>query len=368
MRTRDLQANRQILFGLLTLCCSLVMTGVAQEPKNSELAPPPPPGKLVDIGGYRLHIWCMGKESERPAVVLLPGSGDFSFTWGLVQPEVAKFTRVCSYDQAFWAWSDPGPLPRTMKQEAYELYTLLHKADVKGPYVLVGASSGGLIARVFAREYRDEVAGMVLVDSTDPDTVSGKKVNGQDVDVRDREESKGRTVPPVQTVMSNPLGPLTAEEQERIDRYRENMGSPKVSDPHDRLPADLQKLDIWARFQFNPLIAKTINPFYPEEMQQLYEEAQRQPLGDIPLLVLIAGDRARTVEEQQKRAADPKRKVPNEKPQQKIAQPLISRNGMYVTVQSWHEIHLYQPAWVIEAIRQVVEAARKHTRLPQYPN
>ena len=356
--------NLSLLFGLLMLCFSLAGTNLAQ---NAQA--PPPPGKLVDIGGYRVHLWCTGNASDRPTVVLIPGSGDFSFTWGLVQPEVAKFTRVCSYDFAFGAWSDPGPLPRTMKQDAYELYTALQKAGEKGPYVVVGASSGGLIARVFAREYRDEVAGMVLVDSTDPDTVSGRKVNGQDVDVRDREESKGRTVPPpVRSLQDSPPGALTAEEQERIERYRKNMGNPKISDPYDRLPAELQKMDIWARFQFNPLMAKTLNPFQAEEMQQLYEEAQRQPLGDIPLLVLIAGDRARPVAVQQQRAADPKRKTLNEKPMQKVAQPLISRNGMYVTVQSWHEIHLYQPAWVTEGIRQVVGAAQKHTRLPQYPN
>src|SRR5262245_17889926 len=102
----------------------------------------------MDIGGYRLHIWCMGNENEGPAVVLIPGSGDFSFTWGLVQPAVARFTHVCSYDKAYQAWSDPGPTLRTMKQEAYELHLLLHSAGVKGPYVLVGASIGGILARV----------------------------------------------------------------------------------------------------------------------------------------------------------------------------------------------------------------------------
>jgi len=114
--------------------------------------------------------------------------------------------------------------------EAHELHLLLHKADVKRPYVLVAASAGGPLARVFAREYRNEFEGMVLVDSTDPNTVQGRKVNGMNVNFRVREDSKGRTVPPVQTLQSSPLGPLTAEEQERYDRVSEETGGKPAAD------------------------------------------------------------------------------------------------------------------------------------------
>lgn len=364
MRQRD-ERMRRATFWLLLALAGVAMLSFGRSAGAADLAkeaPPAPLGKLVDIGGYKLHIWAMGKESDGPAVVLLPGAGDFSFTWGLVLPEVARFTHVCSYDKAFWAWSDPGPALRTLKQEAYELHLLLHNAGIKGPYVLVGASVGGLLARVFAREYRDEVVGMVLVDSTDPDTVLS--LNGKLV--RLRESSKGRTVPPVQTVKSNPppAGPLTEEEQKRMENYSKAIGTPHISKPHDRLPADLQKLDLWARFHFNPLVFKTSNPFDPEEFQELYEQGQQEepPLGDMPLIVLIAGDKARKVPDQQQRAADAKRKVFEEKRYQKIAQALWSRNGTYLIVQSEHEIHLSQPAWVIEAIRQVVEAVRKKAR------
>ena len=155
------------------LGATLLSMRLAVAAASAEVTAPAPPGKLVDIGGYKLHIWCMGKETEGPAVVLIPGAGDFSFTWGLVQPEVAKFTRVCSFDAAGEAWSDQGPGPRTIQQKVYELRLLLREAGVKGPYVLVGASVGGILARVFAREYSSDVAGMVLVDSTDPDTGIG---------------------------------------------------------------------------------------------------------------------------------------------------------------------------------------------------
>src|SRR6266496_6323911 len=102
------------------------------------VATPTPLGSLVNVDGHLMHISCSGRGS--PTVILEAGTGAFSFDWGLVQPEVAKFTRVCSYDRAGQAWSDPGPTPRTMKQEVYELHLLLRKAGVKGPYVLVGQS------------------------------------------------------------------------------------------------------------------------------------------------------------------------------------------------------------------------------------
>ncbi len=126
----------------------------------------PPPGELVDVGGYRLHINCTGSGS--PAVVIDAGWGDWSTAWGLVQPEVAKTTRVCTYDRAGTGWSEAGPLPRDAAQFAKELHTLLQNAHIPGPYVLAGHSLGGLPVRVFAGTYPAEVAGVVLIDSMTP--------------------------------------------------------------------------------------------------------------------------------------------------------------------------------------------------------
>ena len=324
--------------------------------------PPAPLGSLVDIGGYRLHLWCMGQEKDAPSVVLLPGAGDFSFTWGLVLPEVARFTRACSYDKAFEAWSDPGPLPRTLKQDAHELRLLLTRGGVKGPYVLVGASAGGPLARLFNREFPADVAGMVLVDATDADTVMGRMVDGKIVDYRVREESKGRPVPPVQTIQSSPPGPLTAEEQARYEQNRSPTITKSYS-PHDRLPANLQALDVWFRSHPNPLRVKTDNPFSGEEHQQLFEDQQRSepPLGEKPLIVLIADDNPRTVAGQ-RMMAEQTHPRDVEKKMQKVAQATLSKNGQYVRLSSGHEIHLYRPAWVIEAVRQVVDACRIQAR------
>ena len=126
----------------------------------------PPPGQLVDVGGYRLHINCTGTGS--PTVVIEAGLGDWSTGWGFVQPEVAKTTRVCTYDRAGWGWSDTGPLPRDAAQFAKELHTLLQNANIPGPYVMVGHSLGGLGVRVFVHDYASEIAGVVLIDSMSP--------------------------------------------------------------------------------------------------------------------------------------------------------------------------------------------------------
>jgi pimeloyl-ACP methyl ester carboxylesterase len=127
----------------------------------------PEHGKLVDIGGYRLKINCVGTLS--PTVVLESGLGDVSPEWERVQPGIAEFSRVCSYDRAGYGGSDAGPMPRTSAVIAKELHTLLQWAGEKPPFVLVGHSFGGYTVRVFNGRYPSEVAGLVLVDSPHED-------------------------------------------------------------------------------------------------------------------------------------------------------------------------------------------------------
>ena len=132
-----------------------------------ELAATPPPGHLVDIGGYRLHLWCTGDGA--PAVILDTGLGGSTPGWGFVQPDVARFTRVCSYDRAGMGYSDPGPSPRTARRIASELARLLVRSGIGGPVVLVGASIAGFNVRVFASDHPERAAGLVLVDASHED-------------------------------------------------------------------------------------------------------------------------------------------------------------------------------------------------------
>ncbi len=156
------------LGGVMVLVLGLVLVGTAYEvlAEASDVRAYPPAGQMVDVGGYRLHINCTGTGS--PTVVIDAGWGDWSLGWSRVQPAVAATTRVCSYDRAGMGYSEPGPLPRDAEQFAKELHTLLDRAGVPGPYVLVGHSMGGLPVRVFAHEYPTNVAGVVLIESMSP--------------------------------------------------------------------------------------------------------------------------------------------------------------------------------------------------------
>jgi pimeloyl-ACP methyl ester carboxylesterase len=126
----------------------------------------PMPGRLIDVGGHRLHLSCTG--SGTPTVVLEPGAGEMSSILGWIAPAVARDTRVCVYDRAGRGWSEPADTAQDGAQIATDLHTLLQRGDVPGPYVLAGHSFGGLYVLTFAARYPDEVAGMVLVDSTAP--------------------------------------------------------------------------------------------------------------------------------------------------------------------------------------------------------
>ena len=126
------------------------------------------PGELVDVGGHRLHLNCTGSGS--PTVVLQPGGGDFSSVMAWVAPAVAADTRVCVYDRAGRGWSEPADSPQDATQIAIDLHTLLQRGNVPGPCVLAGHSFGGLYVLAYADRYPSDVAGMVLIDSTNPAT------------------------------------------------------------------------------------------------------------------------------------------------------------------------------------------------------
>jgi pimeloyl-ACP methyl ester carboxylesterase len=158
---------------LVVILLALAVAGAIYQAIATKLAERayPPPGEMVDVGGYSLHINCVGQGS--PTVVLDAGSGGFSAQWVRVQREVSGTTRVCAYDRAGMGWSEMGPDPRDARQITGELHTLLSEAGIEGPYVLVGHSFGGMYMQTYAARYPDEVAGVALVDSsTNPDQFS----------------------------------------------------------------------------------------------------------------------------------------------------------------------------------------------------
>ncbi|PYX27438.1 MAG: hypothetical protein DMG77_19035 [Acidobacteria bacterium] len=160
---------RTSLAGLFLVVVCLAITGVLYEMigRWRDTRRFPEGGILVQAGSIRMNIDYSGQGS--PTVILESGSGGPSVDWLMVQPEVSKFARVCSYDRAGYGRSDSGPEPRSSLQIARELKQLLQAAGEKGPYVLVGHSMGGYNIRVYTGQYPNDVVGIVLVDASHED-------------------------------------------------------------------------------------------------------------------------------------------------------------------------------------------------------
>ena len=162
MRSRSGRVQLYLVFAILAL--SAVGGAYQTVGEATDSTAMPATGRLIDVGGHKLYLNCVGSGS--PTVVLEPGAGATSSQLGWITPAVARSTRVCVYDRAGRGWSEPADSPQDGAQIATDLHTLLHRGGVTGPYVLAGHSFGGLYVRIFAAHYPDEVAGLVLVDST----------------------------------------------------------------------------------------------------------------------------------------------------------------------------------------------------------
>jgi pimeloyl-ACP methyl ester carboxylesterase len=276
-----------------------------------------------------MHIHCTG--SGLPTVVLEAGASSFSIDWSLVQPEIAKTNRVCSYDRGRLGWSDPRP-EDTAESILRDLRALLAASGEKGPYVLTGASMGGIYVRLFQLRYPAEVAGMVLVDPTHElrlfTTYEGKPV---------------------------PIALLTAEQYRSVlpnSPVKIPRRSPQTGDPFTRLPEELYRMRV-------QLDQRTIDS-YPDsvgpDVVARRAEAERATLAELnrartktphalhslPLVILTRGfdtDKERIA------AYDELAK-------------LSTRSRHTVVQDAGHEIHLYRPAAVIEAIREVISLTR----------
>lgn len=314
---------------------------------------PTPTGKLVDVGGRKLHINCTGKGS--PTIVMEAGAGDFSFDWSLVQPKIAKFTRVCTYDRAGYAWSEPGPTPRTMQQVVYELHSGLSMAGVKSPYVLVGHSLGGLMVRIYADQYPKEVVGMVLVDSSHEDQliIIRDRTTKKEKIVHWREMASGRKIPPVQTTMTPAATPNTPQQTKSTNQS-------KLEPPYNKLPLQMQQMRRWAISQSSydaARISETFD-FLADELALMYSQrgSRTYPLGDMPLIVLTRGV-AGEDEQASKQLRDDHDRL------QTDLLRLSSNSKQVVAKKSGHHIQLDEPTLLVDALKQIVNALKNKKKL-----
>jgi len=295
-----------------------------------------PPGRRIDIGGRKLHLYCTGKGS--PTIVLMAGAGAFSIDWALVQPKVAENTRVCSYDQAGLGWSDPGPADETVKQTIGDLHTLLRAAGEKRPYLLVGASISGTYIQAYQRAFPEEVAGLVFTNSSNRIGIEAKGKVGLIWDLTEDEVRSAYPFPP--SVKKEPAPTHEGE-------------------PFDRLPPDLQAVRLWLDLRLweksDPAKAGPDSLLsWREEFLKEFDETdagKKPPLGDLPVVV-VSSDPVAT--ESERRSRD----------EAAARLDFLSSNTVHITATgSGHEIHLYQPDLVIQALLRAVSALRNRVPL-----
>ena len=299
-----------------------LLTDLSAAPLDTDAYPAP--GSQIWVGQHRLHIYCIGEGA--PAVVLDAGLGGSSLDWTKVQPEVAKFTRVCSYDRAGYGWSDQGPKPRTADIIAAELERLLKEGGIAAPYVLVGHSFGALGVRLFASRFPERIAGLVLIDAT-------------------HEAQFER----FEAAQISTLAPANNRRFVIANHYQIPAGLPAAVKP----------------------IAQAL-ALGPSAIDALYDELRNMRLSahqvsllstlpNVPLIVLAHDGRAIAHSERARRMAEI---------WLDLQQDLASRTpqGQFVvTANSGHYIHLDQPNIVIDAIRKVVETSRANRCGEQLP-
>lgn len=325
-RTRASQRLRRLARGVLSLVAlaiALPPSGAAYEAiaSRGDARVHPAPGRLVDVGGFRLHINCVGVGS--PTVVLDAGLGESSLDWHLVQPELGTTTRVCAYDRAGMGWSDPSPRARTPDNIAQELHTLLVNAGIAGPYVLVAHSLSGKSARLFALHHRAETAGIVLVDARS-EYVDALTTPAEHRAFIEAVETQGR-----QYALARQFG---------IARLfgADLSGSPS-------LPAETRRLMALMGTQKSAITATSGEA---QERAASDQELRARPaLGALPLIVLVS-DQSIAM-------------VPHWADAQRRQTALSSEGRMIIASGSSHFIQLDRPRLVIESVREVIASARK---------
>ncbi len=303
----------------------------------------PPPGRLIDIGGHRLHLHTQGQGS--PVVVLEAGIAASSVSWRLVQERIAEFTTVCSYDRAGLGYSDPAPSPRTIANVILDLQALLERAAIAAPIILVGHSFGGLVALEYACADRSRVAGLVLVDPLDASEWCPVQPQSQATLNRGvRLSRRGAWVARLGIVRLS-LDLLRAGSR-RIPQLAAKVSSGNGSQLTERLVGEVRKLpkELWPVVQSHWCQPKSFLSMASHLQNLPAGAAACRPncdLGDLPVTVLSGAN-----------------SIVDRTSLHQLMADRSSRGKFILAQKSGHWIQLDEPELIAAAVREVVEAAR----------
>lgn len=321
-RSRLWRWTKHIFKGIAVFIVVLIVAGAIYQyaaTKRDE-SRYPPPGKMVDVGGFKMHLNCSGEGS--PAVVLDNGLHFGAFGWNKVPQEIAKFTRVCTFDRAGIGWSEASPAGRDINQISKELHDLLTNAGEQKPFILAGHSLGGIYVQNYANNYADEVAGVVLIDSSHAEQT-----------IRNPDD-------PPPTMLAR-IAKIAAP----IGIFRLIMGANSGDSP------ELQERKALQNSTKHLYAAAEILAI--EENIRILREKPMQ-LGNKPLIVLTKSLKTQP--------DDSERYLRGLEIWNELQKDLASRstNGRQIIAEkAGHVIQKDEPELVVDAIRQVVEAARR---------
>ena len=316
---------------LLTLCSLLL--AYDRIASAVEVRRFPPAGEMVNVGTHSLHLHCQGNGS--PTVLVEAGSGSWSLDWRTTQEQIARTTRVCVYDRAGYGWSEAGPTPRTGSQMVDELHTLVTNAGIERPFVLIAHSFGGLTARIYADQYPEEVAGLVLLDTRHEDFTAAAP---QEVTAAEEGAASSLQVGLLleRTGLIRLLGPLLAPPPQ---------GVPETLHPLYR-----------AHFYQDKFLRALANEGRAMATTEA-EAAQTGNLGDTPLIVLTHDPQHPMVIPGL--PTDVNRQVEELWQQTQQAMTNLSSDSRFIVAEdSGHNIHVDRPDLVSDVITQMISMAR----------
>ncbi|MBO3697971.1 alpha/beta fold hydrolase [Roseivirga sp. E12] len=295
-----------------------------------------PPGQLIDVNGYSLHLILEG-DGGLP-VIMFHGAGDIALIWNLVLPKVAEFTTAIAVDQAGEGWSEHGHAIH-MKQQAFDTYKALENAGIEGPYILVGHSLGGILARVFAEAYPEQVAGVVLVDATHPDVVLKVYKDGSSSWRRMRETATSSTIP-------------EANKELLLDKpvLKSFQPSKEFGDMLAKFSEGDQERFQWFYNQRPYTYVPGRKSFESEVLQEVYENPLKYSFGDKPLIVITGGDKS--FPEGDEHWSTESLRAHSIKLQKDLLK-LSTDAEQIIAKKSGHQVHLDEPDLVVDAIRKV---------------